>query len=227
MRLFQHLASLIAPPVCVLCGGPGQHFDEPWGLDLCIHCHAACPPAGAGPLPLDDAFCLFRYEDPVDLMIQRLKFHRDLAHARVLGTLFARAWRSACRTLPECLVPMPLHASRYGERGFCQTTEIARHVAHRLRTPTGRPLCLRRDLLRRIRATAAQSRLGADERARNLQGAFACRPVPVPPRHVALLDDVLTTGSTARAAAGALRAAGVGRVEVWCCAWAPRRDQSN
>jgi predicted amidophosphoribosyltransferase len=122
---------------------------------------------------------------------------------------------------------MPLHLSRYRERGFCQTTEIARHVARRLRRPDGRRLPLRRDLLRRVRATPAQSRLSAGERARNLQGAFACPPLAAPPRHVALLDDVLTTGNTAAAAITALRLAGVERVQLWCCAWSPRRDGLN
>lgn len=224
MRLLQHLAALIAPPVCVLCRGPGQHLDELWGLDLCIHCQSACHPASTTAWPVDGAFCLFLYQDPVDLLIQRLKFHGDLAPARVLGTLFARALRTARRPLPECLVPMPLHASRYRERGFCQTTEIARHLARRLRTPQGRQLPLACHLLQRVRATPAQSRLSAGERALNLHGAFACRPATAPPRHVALLDDVLTTGHTAAAAITALRLAGVARVDLWCCAGSPRRD---
>jgi len=227
MRLLQHLTSLIAPPVCVLCAGPGQHLDEPWGLDLCSHCEAACPAAGPEPPPFEAAFCLFRYEDPVDLMIQRLKFQHDLAQARVLGTLFARTWRHARLPLPECLVPMPLHVARYRERGFCQTTEIARHIAHRLRSPAGRPLRVRCDLLRRVRATHAQSGLPDSERAANLQGAFTCRPAAAMPRHVALLDDVLTTGNTVQAAMTALRIAGVERIDVWCCARALRLDGRN
>ena len=227
MRLVQHLTSLIAPPVCVLCSGAGQHLDETWGLDLCIHCEAACPRAGTEPPPFDTAFCLFRYEDPVDVLIQRLKFQRDLAHARVLGTLFARAWGQSRRSLPECLVPMPLHVSRYRERGFCQTTEIARHIAQRLRSPAGRPLQVRCDLLRRVRATRAQSGLPAGERVANLRGAFACRPAAAMPQHVALLDDVLTTGNTVQAAMTALRVAGVARVDVWCCARALRLDGQN
>jgi predicted amidophosphoribosyltransferase len=80
------------------------------------------------------------------------------------------------------------------------------------------------DLLRRVRATPAQSGLSASERSRNLHGAFACRPGVTAPRHVALLDDVLTTGNTAAAAITALRLAGVVRVDLWCCAWSPRRD---
>lgn len=222
-RLVQRIAHLLAPPVCILCGGPGQSLDEPWGLDLCIHCESACPRAPPEPPPWQQAFCLFRYEDPVDLMIQRLKFQRDIAQARVLGTLFARAWQAAGRDRPECMVPMPLHRSRYRERGFCQTTLLARHIARRLRHQ-GRPLAVRSDLLLRVRATRAQSGLDAAGRARNLEGAFACPPGQRPPRHVALLDDVLTTGNTASAAIAVLHAAGVDRVDLWCCARALRLD---
>jgi predicted amidophosphoribosyltransferase len=69
-----------------------------------------------------------------------------------------------------------------------------------------------------VRATRAQSGLRAVERAANLRGAFAARPAAPLPRRVALLDDVLTTGNTALAAAGALQEAGVAQVEIWCCA---------
>jgi ComF family protein len=227
MRLIQQVTNLIAPPVCVLCGGDGQHGEEPWGLDLCRHCEAACPRAGAEPGPFAGSFCLFRYEDPVDLLIQRLKFQHELACARVLGTLFAQAWRAADRLLPQCLIPMPLHDSRYRERGFCQTSELACHIARRLRAPGGGALPVRRDLLRRLRATRAQSALSAAERVANLGGAFGCRAGRAPPRHVALLDDVLTTGNTARAAIAALRAGGVERVELWCCARAQRLDAAG
>jgi ComF family protein len=217
MRMLQRLAGLIAPPVCVLCGGRGQWLEEPWGLDLCEHCERACPRA-ASQDAAGQPFCLFLYEDPVDQMIVRLKFHRDIAQARVLGTLFSRAYRASGRPLPECIVPVPLHPSRYRERGFCQTTLIAGHVASRLRTPAGCRLPVRRDLLRRTRATRAQSGLDAAARAENLRGAFICTAMRAPPRHVALLDDVLTTGNTALAAAAALRAGGVERVDLWCCA---------
>ena len=225
--LRRHAAALFAPPRCALCGGAGQWLDEPGGLDLCVHCEQACPRWLAEPLPFDAAFCLFRYGPPVDQMITRLKFHGDLAFARVLGTLLARARHASNQPLPECVVPLPLHRSRYRERGFCQTTEIARHVARRLRDSHGRPLALRTDLLRRVHATRAQSGLSAAERASNLQGAFAACPHRSLPRHVALLDDVLTTGHTARAAAGALHAAGVEHVELWCCARALRHDAVN
>src|SRR5690606_19812149 len=191
------------------------------------HCEAACPRAGAEPPPFDTAFCLFRYEDPVDQMIVRLKFHRDIAAARVLGTLLARAYQASGRALPQCLVPVPLHASRFRERGFCQTSLIAGHAARRLRLSSGRPLPVRPELLQRVQAGRAQSRLLAHERARNLHGAFRSPALRQSPRHIALLDDVLTTGNTALAATTALRLAGVERVDLWCCARTLRQDGAD
>ncbi len=242
LALVQRLTDLIAPPVCVLCGGDGQPLDEPWGLDLCRWCELACTPVSnpcprcgesvnaAEPCtscqrvqhPYDATFSLFRYQEPVDLLITNLKFRHELAPARVLGMLFARAWRCASRPLPQCLIPLPLHAARYRERGFNQTAEIARHIAPRLRDAAGRRLAVRGDLLHRVRATAAQSELDATARAANLQGAFRAGG-GVMPAHVAVLDDVMTTGHTAAAAATALKLAGCRRVEIWACARALQR----
>jgi ComF family protein len=244
LALVQRITDLIAAPVCALCGGDGQRLNEPWGLDLCRWCEQACTPVQnpcprcgeaavtpgvcanclRHPPPYDATFSLFRYQDPVDLMITGLKFRHELALARVLGTLFARAHRRTARALPQCLVPMPLHDSRYRERGFNQCAEIARHIAPRLRDTAGRRLVVRHDLLRRVRATAAQSELAAAERAANLVGAFRTGQGPLP-AHVAVLDDVMTTGHTAAAAALALKQAGCRRVEIWACAraltWQP------
>jgi ComF family protein len=243
LALAQSMTDLIAPPVCVLCLGEGQRQDELWGLDLCVHCEQACTalsapcprcaepgsPGGCSrcsmhPPPHDAAFCLFRYEDPVDLLITNLKFRGELACARVLGMLFARRYADSGRALPQCVIPVPLHASRYRERGFNQCAEIARHLAPRLRDASGRRLPVRADLLQRLRATHAQSKLTAGERATNLAGAFQAPPNTPMPQHIALLDDVMTTGHTAAAAAQALKEAGCRRVEIWACARAVRGE---
>jgi ComF family protein len=119
-------------------------------------------------------------------------------------------------------VPVPLHPSRHRERGFNQCVEIARHLAPRLRDAKGKRLAVRCNLLQRVRATHAQSELTAAERTANLADAFQARGDLAMPQHVALLDDVMTTGSTAAAAARALKKAGCRKVEIWACARALR-----
>jgi len=242
LTIIQSLTGLLAPPVCALCGARGQSGDEPWGLDLCPHCEAACHPprdlcgrcaepltAGSGdcarcrlhPPAWDSVHCLFVYQPPVDSMITGLKFSRELVFARVLGTLLARSRLQLREALPECIVPIPLHRQRHLTRGFNQSAEVARHVAPRL------GLRVESRLLQRHRATAAQSGLDAAERARNLAQAFVVDRRCACPRRVALLDDVLTTGSTAEAAARTLKAAGCQHVQLWVCARALRHGQHD
>jgi ComF family protein len=228
-------AELLAPPHCYLCQGPGQTLPAPWGLDLCLHCQQACPllptacprcglpaatPLLAGqhcadctvrPPPYDAVFAAFVYDPPVDELVRDLKFHGALAPGRILGLLLAAQRRASGLPLPAVVIPMPLHRERLVSRGFNQATLIASVAARQLHLP------LRARLLQRVRATAPQSGLSASARQHNLQGAFVARPLAgLGP--VALVDDVLTTGSTAAAAARALKAAGASRVEVWVAA---------
>jgi ComF family protein len=216
LTIGQQMTSSLVPPLCVLCGGPGQQGNELWGLDLCQHCEASCPcppaPDAHSTAPLDTAKVLFLYEDPVDRLITGLKFRGELACARVLGTLLARHILALGTRLPQVLVPMPLHAARYRERGFNQAEAIAAHLASR----TG--VEVDSSMLQRVRATLPQTTLNAARRRRNCEGAFAVRPGQRVPPRVALLDDVMTTGSTAAAAAQALRQAGARHVELWACA---------
>jgi ComF family protein len=221
------------PAHCLACGGRGTG-----GLDLCRACHAglpwlrsACPrcalplsaPALAcgeclraidrGPLPLDAVHAAFVYAPPLDRLLPRFKFHGDLAAGRLLaGLMVETAPRFPC---DAAIVPVPLHRGRLRGRGYDQALELAKPLA------TACALPLRDDLLLRARATAAQSRLHADQRKRNLRGAFAVDPARGLPDCVVLVDDVMTTGATLHAAAQALRKAGVARVEAWVCARVP------
>lgn len=113
--------------------------------------------------------------------------------------------------LPDCLIPVPLHPSRFRARGFNQALELARPIAAKLRLPLCPGWC------RRVRDTAPQRLLDAAERRGNLRGAFAATE-NVRGRRVALLDDVLTTGATLHEAASALKKAGAAWVEVWVLA---------
>ncbi len=219
----QALEHALLPPTCLLCGAAGYA-----GRDLCVGCAAdlprpqpACPRCGdalpgAGewlcgrcqrrPPPFDAAWAALRYAAPVDRLFVDLKFRGRLAAAKLLAQLLEEAVRAADR--PEALIPVPLHRGRLRERGFNQALELARPLAHRMHLP------LLRDVVVRRRATAPQTVVEAAARRRNLRGAFAVnRPLAV--RHVALIDDVMTTGSTLTELSTVLKRAGVQRIQLW------------
>ena len=208
------LCSAVLPPVCCLCGAPGQAPD----LDLCDVCATLLPVlgGGAGSMPAGDdtlvrTLFLFKYAYPVNHFIRAVKFRGERVFARVLGELLAREHRSRGWELPGCIVPMPLHMPRLRERGFNQSLEIARFAAASLGARVDS-----RSLVRRL-ATREQSGLSLEARRKNVRGAFEVVQ-PLPRGRIALLDDVVTTGSTAMAAIEALRAAGAREVELWAIA---------
>lgn len=172
-----------------------------------------CSACQHDPPPLAETHAVFLYGFPVDRLLPRLKFHRDLPAGRLLAQAMAASFTGVDR--PDVLVPVPLHRTRLRERGYNQALELAR--------PLGRTLgiAVRRQLLVRVRATAAQSRLDAGTRAANLRDAFEVPGLAGVPPHVALVDDVMTTGATLHAAAEALLDAGAERVDAWVCARAP------
>ena len=217
------------PPACLCCAMPLHGAAR--GTARGDACGTALEPAvgpatgaqpGPGrlcsacqhdPPPLAETHAAFLYGFPVDRLLPRLKFHRDLPAGRLLAQAMAAAFARVDR--PDVLVPVPLHRSRLRQRGYNQALELARPLGRTLGIP------VRHDLLARIRATAAQSRLDAGARAANLRDAFDVPGHLEVPAHVALVDDVMTTGATLHAAADALLDAGAGRVDAWVCARAP------
>ncbi len=210
------------PAGCLVCGERAGNDDLcpacvrelPWNRCACPRCALPLPaPAPAcghcqrRPPPLTETRAAFLYAHPLDRLLPRLKFHRDLAAGRACALHMAEALADAPR--PGALVPLPLHPARLRERGFDQALELARPLAKALDLPL-----LDRALLR-VRDTAPQSRLDAPARRRNLRRAFAIRPGVTLPAHVALVDDVMTTGATLHAAADTLLRAGVTRVDAW------------
>jgi ComF family protein len=226
---------LVLPAHCLLCAqdGAGER-------DLCAGCardlvrNGCCCPRCAVPLPVPAplcgeclrsappfaaAFAPFVYGHPLDLLVAKLKFGSSLAAGRVLSELWLDAISAHAPARPDLLVPVPLHASRLRERGYNQALELARPLARALRIP------LAETLLARAKPTAAQTNLDAKTRRRNLRGAFrfdaASAAAAANGTHVALIDDVMTTGATLRECARVLKHAGVARVDVWALARAP------
>jgi len=222
------IRNTVFTPKCLLCHAPaslaldlceGCVTDLPWQQHACRNCALPLPAAGAdAPCSaclqrprFDAAIAAFAYATPVDWLITQLKFHRRLAHARVLGSLLAQRITSSAPTLPDSIVPTPLHPRRYRQRGYNQATLLARHAARALQLP------VTPHLARRIRDTAPQMTLPASQRQHNLHAAFAADSSCCN-RHIAIVDDVVTTGHTADALAQALRHNGAASVQVWCIA---------
>jgi ComF family protein len=204
--------------ICDYCLG-----DLPWNRSACGACGLPIPATAGvtcGPClrkapPWNSAIAALRYEFPVRELVRKFKFKRHLACGRVLsGLLACRVQQSADH--PGRLIPVPLHGLRLFRRGFNQSYEIARYLGKTL----GIPLFARE--LRRTRRTRSQSGLDAAGRRGNLKNAFGWRGGSLEGMHVALVDDVMTTGATLAECARVLHRAGAARVDAWVVARAPR-----
>jgi len=209
-KLSRLLAATLFPPKCCLCGFPGMSLD----LDLCHFCLADLPWSSEASL---QAIVALRFAPPVDDMIRELKYRGVIANARVLGVLLARAVDERATPLPRLLVPVPLHESRFRERGFNQSAALARYAGRILGIPFSNRL------VRRVRDTPSQTSLNMEERLRNVRGAFAvdggrARRRLLAAGHVAVVDDVMTTGSTLTELQTLLLECGVARVDIWSVA---------
>ncbi|HHW13576.1 MAG TPA: ComF family protein, partial [Firmicutes bacterium] len=150
------------------------------------------------------------YEGELRRFVHRLKFRRERRLAGPLGRLLVPAWRG-CPELRagQLLVPVPLSPDRLAERGFNQAEELALALGAGIRRPVAA------DALRRSATGAAQSLRSRAGRAAVREGVFQpFRPGAVAGRRVVLVDDVLTTGSTAEACTLALLRAGAVSVDV-------------
>jgi len=153
-----------------------------------------------------------QYQFPVDRLVQSLKFKRQLAAGRVLSHLLCEWITDEGCDLPDMLIPVPLHRLRMFRRGFNQAFELADYAGRALDVP------LLTGVLRRHRNTRAQSGLSRKQRRKNVRGAFYWHGPIKPARHVALVDDVMTTGTTVSECARVLKKAGAKRVDVWVAA---------
>lgn len=224
-RIFGHLADALETR-CFLCGARTRGYlcktcfhALPWNDHACRHCARALPDL-PGELcggctrttpTFDNAQAAFTYTWPVNRLVQRFKFHGHLATGRILALMLADYLDMHQVSSPDCVIPVPLHPRRLAQRGFNQATEIARIIAPSLSAD------LSIDGLVRTQHTPAQSGLDRTARRRNLRHAFECRR-PVRGLHVAVVDDVITTASTAEAIAHTLKQAGATEVNIYALA---------
>lgn len=201
--------------LCAAC-----HADLPWLLGSCPSCALPLPPSvPIGSLcshclekepAFDFTLAAFHYDFPLSQLLPRIKYQRQPAHLGWLGRVFADYIRHHCDDdWPDALVPVPMYPISEFKRGFNQSRLLAQVLAGQLNIPLN--ACTHK-----VRRTPHQMMLSLEERRQNLQHAFKINGTP--PRHVALIDDVMTTGTTVDTLSQALKQTGVERVDVWVLA---------
>ena len=196
---------------CTACDGALPYLDA-------AYCPICALPAPTGevcgqclthPPLFARTTAVFGYAFPLDKLIQSMKYGEQLALAH------AFAEKLICRidknSLPDCVIPMPLHPTKLRERGFNQSQLLAAKIAREL------DLELLPNACRRVRDTLPQSALPWKERKKNVRDAFCC-DVDLTGRHVVLVDDVLTTGASLNALAGAVQKCGAAEISAWVVA---------
>ncbi len=231
------LPDILYPRQCLLCGAPGL-YDR----DLCSDCNESLPhnhhPCAVCSLPMptsapygsicgrcnqqrpefERCYAALEYDHLTGPLISRLKFNRRLSHAGLLGRLLCDYLEQQQAPLPQLILPVPLHRQRLRERGYNQALEIGRHVGKHFDLPVSIGLCAR------TRPTPAQTGLQRKERRKNLRRAFSLNG-PVEGMTIALLDDVVTTGTTVNELAILLKSSGASRVDVWAVTRTPEDRQ--
>ena len=225
----------LLPPTSIVCMKAGNQ-----ARDLCLDCEMSllrierpCKSCGL-PLPPGNYLstscgtCLafpphfrrliapYRYIPPVSSLVASYKYNRKLVNGRVLSQQFSKHLHMQYQAdnFPVLLIPMPLHPARLRQRGFNQANEIARYLGRDLDIPVSR------NLVKRSKKTVQQTGLNARERARNVNAAFEIKQGFRfdPETSVAIIDDVVTTGSTVSELAECLLKAGAREVHVWALA---------
>ena len=241
MELAQKLLSSLFPSRCILCQQTVQKPAVNQSIEICLDCYQALPHNDsccvqcALPLPediengvtcgrciknrplFDYSHSLFRYEDEVIKLIHQLKFGEKISYARSIGEMLFVMFENELlpeQEKPDCIIPVPLHDKRLRQRGYNQSTEIARIIAKKTAIPIAHDAVVRR------RNTMTQTGLKAKERQNNIKGAFDIVDVKNY-KHVLIIDDVVTTGSTINELARVLKLDGIERVGVLSIARAP------
>jgi len=154
-------------------------------------------------------YAAYQHQGEIRYLINQLKFANAFHYAKILGELVADCLLENAE-IPNSIIPVPLHPKRYQQRGYNQSLEIAKIVAKKLKTPIDHKSCIR------SKNTMHQIELNPQQRQENIQDCFQIKH-PIQAKHIAILDDVITTGATANELAKTLKQAGVEKVDIWVC----------
>ena len=181
---------------CHRCGEPLFYSDS-----ACGKCLSRLP-------TFDQCFCPFIYETPISKQIQELKFSDHPKNISGIADLFLQELDAKQIALPEAIISVPMHVKGLRKRGFNQSLELAKITAKKLDIP------LLSDHIKKIKDTERQTKQKLEQRRKNLSGCFMSIK-KIEHKHVAIIDDVVTTGSTAEEISKILKKNGVDYIQVW------------
>ena len=221
-----HLVNLVFPPVCACCRKVGAILCQDcleqikWvGEPICQDCGCMVPKYShqcnrcqKRPLPLQKIRAAVLFDSIIPDTIHQLKYRNVFALAEPLGKLMVQAWPN-WQTDSDIVLPIPLHRQRQTKRGYNQSELLVETFCRELSLPSNQ------QILSRTRQTPPQVGLNAEDRRKNVSGAFTVKnPHLVEGGNILLVDDVCTTGATLMAAAEVLLAAGAKNVSAYCLA---------
>ncbi len=232
--MLKKISSLFAIKQCLLCQQPllrqnihspffcdTCYLDLPWHSQACFRCgnvfsitddQPICGQCLLQPPPYQRLIATWYYHSPIREIIAALKFKHNFCYATALAQhLLTSINNNYLHDLPDRIIPVPLHRHRLRQRGFNQAQIIAKKIAKKLQLPLDIHSC------QRILATKAQANLPSDKRNRNVLNAFQCK-THLHGETIAIVDDIVTTGSTVSELARCFYQAGANNVHVWCCA---------
>ncbi len=236
-RIFASLLYKLLPGRCVICKAPSHRqidlcqaceHELPTTPSPCAQCGMSCLAISnhdqicgtcvAHPPEYDRTFCAFTYVSPVNLLVKEFKNGHNLVFGKVMSQVLAKKYRATLvnRPAPHLLLPVPLHKNRLKLRGFNQATEIAQVISDTCRIKVNTRACSRH------KENVDQKKLPANQRKSNVEQVFTLNR-RFNGYRVAIVDDVLTTGSTVSALAELLRQHGASSIEVIALARTPKR----
>jgi len=204
------------PLICDTCCQDLQLFEYNKNSQNLMLTPNICRALSDCSFPVLKALALYQW--PLSQLITQLKFNHRLINAKALAELFYQQIIQYSQTLPQVLIPVPLHKQRYLERHYNQALLLAKHIGQRANIEVDSNLCVRH------KYTQAQTNCSAAQRRNNLRQVFQINGLR-PYQHIAIIDDVITTGATADSLFKSLRQVlPQARIEIWAiCISLPHR----
>lgn len=201
-------------PCCEVC-----YPELPFHRDCCARCGQSiavkddyCGRCVTNPPPFESTFCAFRYQAPISDQIHQFKYAEHPELASSLAKMLVIELLESGATMPDLLVPVPLHISRLRQRGYNQAALLCRHIGNQLGIPVNLTA------IKKAKPTQNQAALPLAARQTNVRNSFVINGTLNRP-HISIIDDVFTTGSTAMELSRILKKAGAETVQVWALAY--------